>query len=96
MANYLRISEELKVFNGQEIVDEFNKAVALFEFDFNLGKSEALKRIAKIKSNVGAARTLVRVCISLANSDNDFDPKEKDVITLIAKELGLDPSEFLG
>jgi tellurite resistance protein TerB len=96
MANYLRISEELKVFNGQEIVDEFNKAVSLFEFDFTLGKTEALKRIAKIKNNEGAARTLVRVCISLANSDNDFDPKEKEIITLIAKELGLNPSEFLG
>ena len=96
MANYLRISEELKVFNGQEIVDEFNKAVALFEFDYKLGEVEALKRIAKIKSNEGAARTLVRVCISLANSDNNFDAKEKAAVTQIAKELGLDPSEFLG
>lgn len=96
LANYLRVSEELSVFDGQEVVDEFNKAVALFDFDFVLGQTEALKRIAKIKNNVDAARTLVRVCISLANSDGVFDQKEKDIVTLIAKELGLNPSEFLG
>jgi tellurite resistance protein TerB len=94
LANYLRISEELSVFDGQEVVEEFTKAVALFDFDRGMGEVEALKRISKIKKNVEASRTLVRVCISLANSDGNFDQKEKDVITLIVKELGLNPSDF--
>jgi tellurite resistance protein TerB len=94
LANYLRVSEELSVFDGQEVVEEFNKAVALFDFDRSMGEVEALKRIAKIKKNPDAARTLVRVCISLANSDGNFDTAEKVVVTKIVKELGLDPSDF--
>jgi len=37
---------------------------------------------------------LIRMIISIASSDGLFDNDEKKVAVKIAKELGLDPSEF--
>lgn len=95
MSGFLSISEELKVFGAADVIATFDEAVKLFDFDPTLGRAEALKRIGKIKGNVGAAKTLVRVCINLANSDQDFSEKEKVAVRDIVTELGLNVTEFL-
>ncbi len=47
-----------------------------------------------MKSNSAAARLLIRMIISIASSDGLFDNDEKKVAVKIAKELGINPSEF--
>jgi tellurite resistance protein TerB len=95
LGQFLKISAELKVFDGDEVFAEFKRAEGLFVFSYELGEAEALGRIRKIKANEAAARTLVRVVINLANSDGDFSKDEKIAVGKIATELGLNPAEFL-
>lgn len=95
MIGFLKNSAELKVFKFEEVIAAFNEAVGLFEFDFELGKIEALKRIGRMRDNPDAARIVVRVVIAIGNSDGNFDAKEIKVAEEITKELGLNPSDFL-
>jgi tellurite resistance protein TerB len=95
LGQFLKISQELKVFDADDVFAEFERAKGLFAFGYALGETEALARIRKIKGNEGAARTLVRVVVNLANSDGDFSKDERNAVSKIATELGLNPAEFL-
>ena len=47
-----------------------------------------------MKSNIEASRLLVRMIISIASSDGNFDDDEKKIAAKIAKELAINPAEF--
>jgi len=94
MAGYIQRSEELKVFNMSDVIKRFTEIVESFEFDFVIGKGEALKIINKIKKNVEASKLLIRVCISIGSADGNFDEKETAIVKEICNELNLNPSEF--
>ena len=47
-----------------------------------------------MKSNNEASRLLIRMIIAIAASDGNFDAQERNIASKIAKELGLQPSEF--
>lgn len=94
MIRFIENSEELKVFKTPDVIAVFNKAVSNFEFDAEIGKAEALKMVGKIRSNVEAARLMVRVCCAIGAADGDFDPSERAAVKIICKELGLDPADF--
>lgn len=94
MVGFMRNSDELKVFDIEEVIAVFNKVVANFEFDPIIGKAEALKRVAVIKSKPDAARLMVRVCCAIGAADGNFDDNEKAMVAEICRELGLDPQEF--
>ena len=64
------------------------------EFDKDIGEAKAYQSLGKMKSNAQAARLLVRMIIAIASSDGNFDAMEKKVAVKIAKELGIDPTEF--
>ena len=94
MAGFIQRNDALKVFDMQKVAESFDKYVKGFEFDYAIGKGEALKAIAKVKKNADEARLLVRVCCAIGAADNDFDEHEKKVVVDICKELELDPEEF--
>lgn len=94
MMGYMQSSEELKNFKMLDVMSAFNDAVAKFEFDAEIGKAEALKTIAKVKGDEGAAKLLVRVCCAIGSADGEFDAKERAMVALIATDLGLNPAEF--
>ncbi|HRH76176.1 MAG TPA: tellurite resistance TerB family protein [Cellvibrionaceae bacterium] len=94
MLVFINSSDELKVFNSDEVIASFNNVVSKFDFDYEIGKAEALKVIAKIKSDAAASKLMVRVCCVIGASDGDFDASEKAVVSVICKELGIDPAEF--
>lgn len=94
MAGFIERNEALKVFDIRKVIDSFETYVKGFEFDYVIGKGEALKAIAKIKKDSDEARLLVRVCCAIGAADNDFDNNEKRVVIEICKELGIDPAEF--
>ena len=94
MLGFINSSDELKVFNSDEVIASFNNVVSKFDFDYEIGKAEALKVIAKIKSDAAASKLMVRVCCVIGASDGDFDASEKAVVSVICKELGIDPAEF--
>ncbi|MEM6486859.1 MAG: tellurite resistance TerB family protein [Pseudomonadota bacterium] len=94
MVGFIQNSDELKVFDLQDVIKAFNDISAKFEFDVEIGRGEALRHIAKIKGKSGADRLLVRVCCAIGAADGDFDEDERKAVAMIARELGLDPSEF--
>jgi len=94
MAGFIQRSQELKVFDMREVIQQFNQTTDNFEFDFIIGKATALQTIGKIKHNEEASRLLVRVCCAIGLADGDFDDDEKAVVREICQELNLNPDEF--
>ena len=75
-------------------VEAFQDFVGQLEFDKDIGEAKAYQAIGKMKSNIEASRLLVRMIIAIASSDGLFDNDEKKIAIKIAKELGINPSEF--
>ncbi|MBF0428124.1 MAG: tellurite resistance TerB family protein [Magnetococcales bacterium] len=93
MLGFIQNSDALKVYSTSEVVDSFQRHLGKFEFDFALGKAEAMAVIAKVK-NGAEARLLVRVCCAIGASDGSFDEQEKGVVREICRELGINPADF--
>lgn len=94
MAGFIKLSDELKHFDIGEVINVFQSAAADIESDNVIGKACALEKIRKVKANEDQARLLVRVVRAIGAADGDFDAQERDMVTEIARELGLDPAEF--
>lgn len=94
MMKFIQQSDELKVFDTKEVIDFFNKVNGNFDFDFEIGKAEALKVIGKLRSKPEAARLMIRVCCAIGNSDGSFDAKEKQAVREICNDLGIPADGF--
>lgn len=94
MMKFIQQSEELKVFETQDVISVFNKITDNFAFDNEIGKAEAFKLIGKLRSKTDAARLMVRVCSAIGSADGNFDDKEKQIIRDICSDLGLPSSDF--
>lgn len=94
MIGFLRASDELKVFETTEVIEFFNKLVASFDFDVEIGKGETMKYILALKDQPEAAQLALRVGIAVAKSDGDFDQDEQKAVREIAIALGFEPAEF--
>ncbi|MBF0162117.1 MAG: tellurite resistance TerB family protein [Magnetococcales bacterium] len=93
MLGFTRNSEALKHYDQNAIVDTFQKFVGKLEFDFAIGRIEALRVISGIKKPE-EARLLVRVCCAIGSADGQFGTDERQVVREICQELGLNPGEF--
>jgi len=93
MLGFLRSSPLTAVYGADEVIRIFNENADRFEFDTDTGRIEALRIIAKLK-NKPEAGMLVRTCIVIGKADGDFDQNERRAVSEIARELGLNPSDF--
>lgn len=94
MIAFLRSSQELQVFDINEVIEFFNKLISSFDFDIEIGKGETMKYIMALKDQPEAAQLALRVGIAVAKSDGNFDPDEKTASREIAIALGFEPAEF--
>ncbi|MDY0134085.1 MAG: tellurite resistance TerB family protein [Atribacterota bacterium] len=94
MVGFIKQSDALKVFEIEKVIETFNKYLTKFEFDFQIGKGEALASITRLKSKPDQGQLLVRVCMAIGAADGNFDPKERDAVIMICHELGLNPKNF--
>ncbi|MGG8242144.1 tellurite resistance TerB family protein [Klebsiella aerogenes] len=94
MMGFLRSSEEMKVFDTNEVIDFFNKLVCSFDFDMEIGKGETMKYILALKDQPEAAQLAVRVGIAVGKSDGNFDPDEQAAAREIIAALGFSAEEF--
>ena len=94
MLGYLQNSPLTKVYGTDEVIKLFDENVKRFDFDFNIGRDEALRIIGTQASNPTIARMLVRTCVTIANADGNFDDNEKKAVISIVRELGLNPTDF--
>lgn len=94
MIQFMESSDELRIFPLEDVIAFFHRTVAKFDFDFEIGRLDALKTISKIKHDVTQSRVMVRVCCVIGGSDGNFDDDEKRMVSGICKTLGLNPTEF--
>lgn len=94
MIKFIENDQALSVFTTSDVIKSFQEYVNQLEFDRDIGEAKAYQALGKMKSNVDASRLLVRMIIAVASSDGNFDANEKAVASKIAKELGINPSEF--
>jgi tellurite resistance protein TerB len=94
MVKFIEGHDALSIFTTSDVIKAFQDFVGQLEFDKDIGEAKAYQALAKMKTNVEAARLLIRMIIAIAASDGNFDDSEKKVATKIAKELGLNPADF--
>ena len=94
MVGYINLNDSLKVFNLNDILTRFNHYAEMFEFDYNVGKLEAMKAISKMKIKPEAAKTLVAVCCSIGASDGNFDKNEIALVKEMCSVLGINAADF--
>ncbi|MDP2902203.1 MAG: tellurite resistance TerB family protein [Methylovulum sp.] len=94
MIKFIEGHDALSVFTTSDVIKAFQDFVGQLEFDKDIGEAKAYQALGKMKSNTEASRLLMRMIIAIAASDGNFDASEKNVAAKIARELGLNPSEF--
>ena len=94
MIKFIESNDALSIFPTNDVIKAFQDFVSQLEFDKDIGEAKAYQALGKMKSNIEASRLLVRMIIAVASADGNFDAKEKVVASKIAKELGINPSEF--
>ncbi|MCD2452873.1 tellurite resistance TerB family protein [Methylicorpusculum oleiharenae] len=94
MIKFIENHDALSIFTTIDVVNAFQTFVNQLQFDKDIGEAKAFEALKKMESNVAASRLIIRMVISIAGSDGDFDEHEKKMALRIAKELSLDPAEF--
>ncbi|KON85583.1 tellurium resistance protein TerD [Sporosarcina globispora] len=95
MIEFVNSSQELKVFDTQKVIQQFNMFVQRIEMDPITGRAEAFKAVGRVRNKPEIARLVARYCIAIGYADGNFDQNEKQAVTEICMELGLNPHEFL-
>lgn len=94
MLKFIQSHDALSIFTTTDVINAFQTYVNQLEFDRDIGQAKAFEALKKMESNAAAARLIIRMVISIAGSDGDFDEHEKKMALRVAKELSLDPAEF--
>ncbi len=94
MIKFIESHEALSVFTTKDVIEAFQEFVTQIEFDKDIGDAKAYAALGKLKSNNEASRLVMRMIISIAAADGDFDADEKVVAVKVARELGLNPADF--
>jgi len=96
---FVRNHEALSIFDPAEVARKFKSYLDSLDpenpdSDADLAEITALNDIGKVKKNDDQARMVVRLAIAIGGADGDFDESEKAKAALIARELGLSPTDF--
>jgi len=95
MIGFMQTSDTLSLYDVNDVIASFEKHCKKYDFDAQIGEAEALRVVATLKSKPAEARLLVRACCVIAAADGNFDQNERQAVSRMCKELGLDPQEFL-
>jgi tellurite resistance protein TerB len=94
MVKFIEHHKALSVFTTKDIIDAFQTFVTQIEFDQDIGHAHAYTALGKLKNNHEASHLVMRMIISIAAADGDFDAQEKTMAVNIARELALNPVDF--
>jgi len=94
MVKFIENHEALSIFTTKDVIDAFQEFVTQIEFDKDIGDAKGYAALGKLKGNDEASRLVIRMIISIAASDGNFDADEKVVAVKIARELNLNPTDF--
>jgi len=91
---YVRLDENLRVFEIHEVDATVERYIGLLEFDFNLGKEKAFKALEIIEKRSESAKLIVLLCCAIGGADADFSNNQRLMVRQICAKLGFDPREF--
>jgi len=94
MIRFIENHDALSIFTTSEVIAAFQEFVGQIEFDKDIGDAKAYAALGKLNSNIEASRLVMRMIISIAAADGDFDADEQRIAVKVATELKLDPTEF--
>jgi len=95
MVGVLKNSPLTSAYPVDQVIKSFTGHADRFDFDVDVGRSEALRVIGKFRSNPDVARMILRSAVIIGKADGNFDASEKRAVEMIARELGINPAEFL-
>ncbi|MFD9975721.1 tellurite resistance TerB family protein [Streptomyces sp. NPDC059017] len=87
-------NEVLQNFPADQLRQRFNQNVDRLMANFELGKAEALKEIAKAAKKPQEARAVVQTGMVIAGADGYVEPSEQQAIREACAALGISPAEF--
>ncbi|MCZ7456317.1 tellurite resistance TerB family protein [Streptomyces sp. WMMC940] len=87
-------NEVLQNFPADQLRQRFNQNVDRLMANFELGKAEALKEIAKAAKKPQEARAVVQTGMVIAGADGSVEPSEQQAIREACAALGISPAEF--
>ncbi|MEU2491092.1 TerB family tellurite resistance protein [Streptomyces sp. NPDC007883] len=87
-------NEVLQNFPADQLRQRFNQNVDRLMANFELGKAEALKEIAKAAKKPQEARAVVQTGMVIAGADGYVEPSEQQAIRDACAALGISPAEF--
>lgn len=93
LMGYVRNSEQLSVFDTDKVIESFNQCLSRFEFDNTIASGEALQKISIFRGKP-ESHLIARVCLAIANADNQFDTAERYAFEQICSVLELDSKSF--
>jgi tellurite resistance protein TerB len=94
MMGFMGVNETMKLFDKHKTIQIFAKYIDQMEFDFDIGRDEAMNSIAKLNGKANESRAVVRLACVIGAADGDFDDDEKGAAREICKVLDVDPSAF--
>ncbi|MFJ7977200.1 TerD family protein [Peribacillus sp. NPDC096379] len=95
MIDFVNQSEELRVFDTNKVITQFNNFTQKIERDMIVGRAEAFKALGRVRTKPEIARLIARYSIAIGYADGNFDANEQRVVSEVCRELGLNPAEFL-
>ena len=90
----LEAIQELKIYDPHDAVDLYRDYMHDLRTDPAKARIKILEEVGKIAGDPHAARLLVRVCVAIGKSDDNFSEKEKAVIVDLCDALRLDTAEI--
>ena len=93
-AELIATNEVLSIFDSAELLEIFDGYVTRLQDNYDLGKLEAYKAVAKLKGKREHARAMIQIGIVIGGADGIFDPYEQATIRNACKAVGLAPAEF--
>ncbi|MFG2757935.1 tellurite resistance TerB family protein [Streptomyces wuyuanensis] len=87
-------NEVLQNFPADQLRQRFNQNVDRLTANFELGKADVLKEIAKAAKKPQEARAVVQTGMVVAGADGHVDPSEQQAVREACAALGISPAEF--
>ena len=85
---------ELNIYHPHKAVDIYRDYIDGLRKTPAATRDRALDAVAKITGDERAALVLVRVCVAIGKSDEDFSEAEKKTVRDLCRILDIDPAEF--
>ncbi|MGB0576643.1 MAG: tellurite resistance TerB family protein [Alphaproteobacteria bacterium] len=89
----LEAINELKIYDPHVAIDLYREHAEALTADPGAAREKILRLVRKLSDDKHAARLLIKVCVAIGKSDDDFTESEKATIDQLCANMGLDPAE---